>query len=142
VARARIPVGGFGTFGVAAAKGPDGNYRAWVSVRERNGKIKILNVFAPTKAKAETRLRARVEEWQRLGNILSGVPTVEGLLNAWLASRTVTTLTAEGDVSSQTLASYDYLTRNGAPGLCSQSHRQPKDLILTFPSQPVDPAQD
>ena len=47
MARARLPVGMHGEIGVSPTPIKDGNYRAWVTVRETSAKTRVLSVLGP-----------------------------------------------------------------------------------------------
>ncbi|MCZ2404787.1 tyrosine-type recombinase/integrase [Paenarthrobacter sp. Z7-10] len=111
MARGRIPAGGFGLLGVSKLPDAHGRHRAWVTIREHSGQTRTLTVFATTKAKAQNRLKSKIEEWQSSGGSLPSDPTVETLVNIWLAARSVTDLSSVGEIRTQTKAGYDYYIR-------------------------------
>ncbi|MET1156319.1 hypothetical protein [Arthrobacter sp.] len=112
MARARIPVGGHGEIGVSLKPVRSSNeYRARVTVRESIAQTRTLEAFTPTKGKAKSRLRTRIAEWQRTGAGLARGASVEAVVIAWLAYRTISTDNTEGENRAQTLAAYDYYAR-------------------------------
>ncbi|MCZ2402545.1 hypothetical protein IV498_04945 [Paenarthrobacter sp. Z7-10] len=68
--RARIPAGGFGRIDVSKAVDAEGRHRAWATVRKYDIQTRTLTVFAATKAKAQNRLKTKIEEWQSHGGSL------------------------------------------------------------------------
>lgn len=106
--RAPTELGEYGAIGVSPEKNEKGNYRAWVTVHEWNGKKRMLTAYAPTMGKARTKMLLKAEAWRKGNGTLGADPTVAELLRNWLDSRTVSDSTTEAEISSQTRSNYAY----------------------------------
>ncbi|MBE0010554.1 hypothetical protein DXT87_12255 [Arthrobacter sp. AET 35A] len=106
--RARIELGEYGSPSVSARKNHTGQYRAWITVREWNGKTRMLTAHATTMGRARNQILIRAEEWAKSNKVLGSDPTIDQLLKTWLNSRSTTESAVDGEISQQTRASYEY----------------------------------